>query len=202
VTAGEVQQSASDDAKFLCQTPGLTVAKDCALQDANGKSAVTITVTNSGTADLENCTVTDANFTDAGCPASGPPTGASSAVAVTPSTIASLPAGSAAVTATGTVTGLTKNSCNTTSVTCDIKGSVDPNNPGHEKKLSATAQDTCETCSVQVDKQISCGNASCTNDADCMTQTGDANAKCLSTNAGQRCFVDVGFESTSAGGLR
>src|SRR5206468_7156027 len=116
--------------------------------------------------------------------------------AVTPSTIASLTAGSMTA-ATGTATGLTKDSCNTASVTCEIKGSVDPNNPGHPKTLTGTAQDTCETCSVQIDKQISCGNAPCTSDADCATQTGDATAKCLSANAGQRCFIDVGFESNS-----
>jgi len=69
------------------------------------------------------------------------------------------------------------------------------------KTLTAGAQDTCPTCSVQIDKQISCGNASCTSDADCATQTGDANAKCLSANAGQRCFVDVGFESNGEGGV-
>src|SRR6266581_2151442 len=58
------------------------------------------------------------------------------------------------------------------------------------------------TCTVQIDKQISCGNAPCTSDADCATQTGDANAKCLSANAGQRCFVDVGFESNTEGGVQ
>jgi len=45
----------------------------------------------------------------------------------------------------------------TATVTCEIKGSVDPNNPGHQKTLTATAKDTCETCSAQVDKQVKCG---------------------------------------------
>src|SRR6266478_5760610 len=111
--------TAKDTASFDCQTPGLTVTKDCALRDANGNSAVTITVKNTGTADLENCMVTDTNFTDAACPASGNPTGTSSAVAVSPSTIASLGHGSM-TTATATVAGLTKDSCNTASVTCEI----------------------------------------------------------------------------------
>src|SRR5436190_2639298 len=155
-TPGEVQATAFDEASFQCQTPGLTVTKDCALRDTNGNSAVTITVTNTGTADLEDCTVTDTNFTDAACPASGTPSGTSSPVAVSPSTIASLGHGSM-TTVTGTVAGLTKDSCNTAAVTCEIKGSVDPNNPGHQKTLTATAQDTCETCSVQIDKQIKCG---------------------------------------------
>src|SRR5207247_6572438 len=143
--------TAKDSASFDCQTPGLTVTKDCALRDTNGNSAVTITVKNTGTAELANCVVTDTNFTDAGCPASGNPTGASSAVAVSPSTIASLAAGATAPSVTGTIAGLTQNSCNTVSVTCEIVGSVDPANPSARKKLTATAQDTCETCSVQVD---------------------------------------------------
>src|SRR5437879_6782257 len=96
-----------DTASFECQTPGLTVTKDCALRDANGNSAVTITVKNTGTADLQNCTVSDTNFTDAACPASGTPSGTSSAVTVSPSTIASLTAGNM-TTATGTATGLPK----------------------------------------------------------------------------------------------
>src|SRR5207248_3103322 len=119
--------------------------------------AVTITVKNTGTAELANCVVTDTNFTDAGCPASGNPSGASSAVAVSPSTIASLGAGATAPSVTGTIAGLPQNSCNTTAVTCEIVGSVDPANPSARKKLTATARDTCETCSVKVDKQIKCG---------------------------------------------
>src|SRR5437762_1212271 len=166
--------TAKDTASFDCQTPGLVVTKVCALRDTNGNSAVTITVKNAGTADLENCTVTDTNFTDAACPASGTPSGTSSAAAVNPSTIASLGHGSTA-TATGTVAGLTKDACNTVTVTCEIKGSEDPSNPGHQKTLTATAQDTCETCSVKIDKQIKCG-------------------------AGP--FIDVGFESNSEGGTQ
>src|SRR5437016_8764570 len=141
--------TATDTASFDCQTPGLTVTKDCALRDTNGNSAVTITVKNTGTAELANCVVTDTNFTDAGCPASGTPSGASSAVAVSPSTIASLGAGATAPSVTGTIAGLTQNSCNTTAVTCEIVGSIDPANPAARKKLTATAQDTCETCSVK-----------------------------------------------------
>src|SRR5213593_856832 len=172
-TPGEVQATAFDEANFQCQTPGLTVTKDCALRDANGNSAVTITVQNTGTADLANCVVTDTNFTAAACPASGSPSGASSAVAVSPSTIASLAAGATGPSVTGTIAGLTQNSCNTTAVTCEIVGSVDPANPSARKKLTATAQDTCETCSVKADKQIKCG-------------------------AGP--FIDVGFESNNEDG--
>src|SRR5213596_783931 len=173
--------TAKDSASFDCQTPGLVVTKDCGLRDTNGNSVVTITVQNTGTADLENCTVTDTNFTDAACPASGTPSGASSAAAVNPSTIASLGHGSTA-TATGTVAGLTKDSCNTVSVTCEIKGSVDPNNPGHQKTLTATAQDTCETCSVRIDKQIKCG-AGPFIDVGFVGNNEDGTASCLGWNA-------------------
>src|SRR5213080_4561857 len=174
--------TATDSASFDCQTPGLVVTKDCALRDTNGNSAVTITVKNTGTAELANCVVTDTNFTDAGCPASGNPTGASSAVAVSPSTIASLAAGATAPSVTGTIAGLTQNSCNTTAVTCEIVGSVDPANPSARKKLTATAQDTCETCSVQVDKQIKCG-AGPFNDVGFVTNNEDGTASCLGWNA-------------------
>src|SRR5213076_993936 len=181
-TPGEVQATAFDEANFQCQTPGLTVAKECALRDANGNSAVTITVTNTGTAELANCVVTDTNFTDAGCPASGSPSGASSAVAVSPSTIASLAAGATAPSVTGTIAGLTQNSCNTTAVTCEIVGSVDPANPSARKKLTATAKDTCETCSVKVDKQIKCG-AGPFIDVGFVTNNEDGTASCLGWNA-------------------
>src|SRR5205809_5760223 len=179
-TPGEVQATAFDEASFQCQTPGLTVMKDCALRDIDGNSAVTITVQNTGTADLENCTVTDTNFTDAACPASGDPTGTSSAVAVSPSTIASLAHGAAAP-VTGTVS-VTKDSCNTATVTCEIKGSVDPNNPGHQKTLTATAKDTCETCSVEVDKQIKWG-AGPFIDVGFVSNNEDGTASCLGWNA-------------------
>src|SRR5213593_88505 len=180
-TPGEVQATAFDEANFQCQTPGLVVTKDCALRDVNGNSAITITVQNTGSADLENCTVTDTNFTDAACLASGNPTGTSSAVAVSPSTIASLSHGTM-TTATGTVAGLTKDSCNTARVTCEIKGSVDPNNPGHQKTLTGTAKDTCETCSVKVDKQIKCG-AGPFIDVGFVSNNEDGTASCLGWNA-------------------
>src|SRR5207247_9735070 len=114
--------TAKDSASFDCQTPGLGVTTDCAPTDAtSSNNAITITVQNTGTADLENCGVTDTNFTAAACPASGDPTGTSSAVTVSPSTIASLGHGGMA-TVTGTAHGLTNDSCNTATVTADIKG--------------------------------------------------------------------------------
>src|SRR5947208_2404971 len=180
-TPGEVQATAFDEASFQCQTPGLTVTKECALRDVNGNSAITITVQNTGTADLENCTVTDTNFTDAACPASGSPSGTSSPVSVSPSTIASLAHGTTAAPVTGTVS-VTNESCNTATVTCEIKGSVDPNNPGHQKTLTGKAQDTRETCSVQVDKQIKCG-AGPFIDVGFVSKNEDGTASCLGWNA-------------------
>src|SRR5438094_356685 len=150
-TPGEVQATAFDEASFECQTPGLTVTTVCAEWDVNGNNAITITAENTGTADLENCTITDTNFTAAAWPASGDPTGTSSAVTVSPSTVASLGHGSMA-TVTGTAKDLTNDSCNTAMVTCDIKGSQD--GQGNAKKLSAKAKDTCEVpiCKLAVEK--------------------------------------------------
>jgi len=55
-------------------------------------------------------------------------------------------------TATGTAKDLTNDSCNTATVTCDIKGSQD--GQGNAKKLSAKAKDTCEVpiCELAVEK--------------------------------------------------
>src|SRR6266581_2182701 len=135
--------TATDTASFQCQTPGLTVTKECAEGDVNGNNAITITVENTGTADLENCTITDTNLTGETCTTPPGLPAAEISVAVSPNMF-DLGVGAPAVTATGTITGLTQNSCNTASVTCEIVGSVDPNNPGHAKTLTATAQDTCE----------------------------------------------------------
>src|SRR5213078_1453424 len=173
--------TATDTASFDCQTPGLTVTKDCALRDTNGNSAVTITVKNTGTAELANCKVTDTNLTGESCTTPPGIPMASNPVAVSPNMF-DLGVGAPAVTATGTITGLTQNSCNTASVTCEIVGSVDPNNPGHAKTLTATAQDTCETCSVQVDKQIKCG-AGPFIDVGFVTNNEDGTASCLGWNA-------------------
>src|SRR5207253_2177404 len=173
--------TATDTASFDCQTPGLTVTKDCALRDTNGNSAVTITVTNTGSAALANCKVTDTNLTGETCTTPPGLPAAEISVAVSPNMF-DLGVGAPAVTATGTITGLTQDSCNTVSVTCDIVGSVDPNNPGHPKTLSASAQDTCETCSVKVDKQVKCGAGPFV-DVGFVTNNEDGTASCLGWNA-------------------
>src|SRR6266704_2890744 len=142
--ASSLTTTAFDRATFQCLTPGILVTKNCAVQDASGNSAITITVKNTGTVELDNCAVSDTNFTDAGCPANGAPTGTSHPVPNCSTTIASIAPGATAPVVTCADTGLTTNSCNTTTVTCDIKGSVGP------KKLTGTAQDTCEVCKAQV----------------------------------------------------
>src|SRR5439155_15823733 len=111
--------TAKDSASFDCQTPGLTVTKDCALRDVNGNSAVTITVTNTGSAALANCKVADTNLTGESCTTPPGIPMASNPVAVSPNMF-DLGVGAPAVTATGTITGLAQNSCNTASVTCGI----------------------------------------------------------------------------------
>src|SRR5207245_11187784 len=80
--------TAKDKAKFLCETPGLTVKKTCAVQDPTAKTnAVTVEVMNTSPAppspdgvSLANCVATDNVFT-------GSPTcqgtGASTAVRLT-----------------------------------------------------------------------------------------------------------------------
>src|SRR5437899_1077734 len=138
-TPGELQVTAFDQAKFQCLTPGLAVTKECKVQAAGGTNEVEVTLMNTGTADLQNCVVTDKVFpNDPTCP---PTTTTSTDVTV--AGVASLPAGTSA-TVMGSVTGLTMSACNTVSVTCEIKDSVDPANPSQPKKTPpATDQDVC-----------------------------------------------------------
>jgi len=138
-TPGELQATAFDQAKFQCLTPGLAVTKECKVQAADGTNEVDVTLMNTGTADLQNCVVTDKVFpNDPTCP---PTTTTSTDVTV--AGVASLPAGTSA-TVMGSVTGLTMSACNTVSVTCEIKDSVDPANPSQPKHTPpATDQDVC-----------------------------------------------------------
>src|SRR5213595_892517 len=155
-TPGEVQATAFDEAKFQCLTPGLAVTKVCKVQAADGTNEVDVTLMNTGTADLQNCVVTDKLFpNDPTCP---PTTTTSTDVTVTG--VASLPAGQS-TTVMGSVTGLTTNACNTVSVTCEIKDSVDPANPSQAKKTpAATDQDVCGVPSVSISKVCAAQDAS------------------------------------------
>jgi hypothetical protein len=141
---GGFKASATDEADFECQTPGLEVTKTCDEVDALGNADVSITVTNTGTAPLVNCQVTDELYRDdPTCPAD---VGAGDPQQVTPDMF-DLPSGSQGV--TGTVNTFHE-ACNKVSVTCEIAGTG--------KTITATADDVCEvgTCTVEVDKQISC----------------------------------------------
>jgi len=155
-TPGEVQATAFDEAKFQCLTPGLAVTKACKVQAADGTSEVDVTLMNTGTADLQNCVVTDKVFpNDPTCP---PTTTTSTDVTV--AGVASLPAGQS-TTVMGSVTGLTTNACNTVAVTCEIKDSVDPANPSQPKKTPpATDQDVCPVASVSISKVCAAQDAS------------------------------------------
>ena len=133
--------SDTDTSDFDCQTPGLSVSKDCAPQELVG-NAVTIDVANTGDAVLQNCQVTDEIFeNDLTCPPQGGSTGN---VAVTPSMFGLMPndgqaGGQDEQQVTGTVSGLMANACNQVSVTCDIAGTDGP------KTVSDTDDDLCET---------------------------------------------------------
>src|SRR5213595_349182 len=155
-TPGEVQATAFDEAKFQCLTPGLAVTKVCKVRAADGTNEVDITLMNTGTADLQNCVVTDKVFpNDPTCP---PTTTTSTDVTV--AGVASLLAGQS-TTVMGSVTGLTTNACNTVSVTCEIKDSVDPANPSQPKKTPpATDQDVCAVPSVSISKVCAAQDAS------------------------------------------
>src|SRR5213596_4150861 len=155
-TPGELQATAFDQAKFQCLTPGLAVTKECKVQAADGTNEADVTLMNTGTADLQNCVVTDKVFpNDPTCP---PTTTTSTDVTV--AGVASLPAGQSA-TVMGSVTGMTTNACNTVSVTCEIKDSVDPSNPSQPKKTPpATDQDVCGVPSVSISKVCAAQDAS------------------------------------------
>ena len=145
-TPGEITRTAFDRAKFLCLTPGLTVMKQCQPMVQGGTNNFTITLHNSGSADLANCTVQDTFFP-------GDPTCTNSPTPAPgfPHTVATLAAGGADVQVTGTLTNLPGGqSCNQTVVTCDIVGSVGP------KHLTAMDHTECSvtSCVAQIDKEM------------------------------------------------
>src|SRR2546429_5788801 len=101
-TPGELQATAFDQAKFQCLTPGLAVTKECKVQAADGTNEGDVTLMNTGTADLQNCVVTEKVFpNDPTCP----PTTTTSTDGTRPGA-ASLPAGGATA-ATGGGAGRT-----------------------------------------------------------------------------------------------
>src|SRR5947208_2396580 len=138
-TPGEVQATAFDEAKFQCLTPGLAVTKACKVQAADGTSEVDVTLMNTGTADLQNCVVTDKVFpNDPTCP---PTTTTSTDVTV--AGVASLPAGQS-TTVMGSVTGLEKGACYDVVVTCDVVGATGRTVTSKDEKVCA-ARPPCPT---------------------------------------------------------
>jgi len=121
----------SDTAGFSCQNPNLVITKECADQTA-GNNPITITVDNPGAANLTNCTVTDTyNANNPLCPVNG---GANSVILTGPAQPFTLgPSGQ--VQFTGTIVGLTDETCNKTVVTCNIGDTA--------TQISSTATDQC-----------------------------------------------------------
>jgi hypothetical protein len=135
-TAGlnpDLKTSASDTARVTCQSfPTLTLNKDCLDPGSDGKDVIRITATAS-TADIGfvNCALTDRIFLDdTTCPAD---VGTGTNVPVSPATFNLAP--SATQVSTGVVGPLTKNACNTSSLTCTIAGTTETR--------TATATDVC-----------------------------------------------------------
>src|SRR5437899_61130 len=138
--AAKVDKQVSCDGGLTFHDVGLVTGDEDGHTDVCfGWNEVDGTLMNTGTGALQNCVVTDKVFPhDPTCP---PTTTTSTDVTVTG--VASLPAGQS-TTVMGSVTGLTTNACNTVSVTCEIKDSVDPANPSQPKKTPpATDQDVC-----------------------------------------------------------
>jgi hypothetical protein len=116
----DLKTSAFDTASFQCQTPALRVEKVCEEQDAQGVNAITVTVTNTGDTDLENCVATD--------------TVDSTNVTLSPQPF-NLAANGGQQILTGSVSGLTQDTNNTVTVTCGVVG---------DGTISGTASDVCE----------------------------------------------------------
>jgi|GEM_PF-2735493 len=152
--------TAHDSADFVCQGPGLSVTKTCSPQ-TGGANAVSITATNNGNVNLINCAVVDTN----GAGTSTSPTGACSANGATLDTLTGgtnessilTPAASEASpgyqiaaagqqTWTGSISGLTSNTCNQAVVTCNVDDGT--GNPVLSGGVAITVvgqwQDTCE----------------------------------------------------------
>ena len=169
-----------DIATFECVTPGLTVEKLC----TNDASAdITITVSNTGDADLENCTVTDDIYLDDDtCPVD---VGVGTPVAIgglTTNGTFDLPIG-ATLQGTGSAGPLTKIAANNASVTCYV---VDAYHADETQK-TITAED-CDTCGALCDltliKQDTAGNRmpgvgfTVTGPEGTLNCTTDANGEC------------------------
>ena len=130
----EVQVSDSDTAGFDCQTPGLMITKECVV---NGNTAdVEVTVTNTGSAPLLNCEVTDALDDDDQCNGPFDTDVPLSGDAINPADFALNASGSVGDEQVfdGTV-DLDSTTCNQAAVTCTISGT--------EKQISSDVDELC-----------------------------------------------------------
>ncbi len=134
----------ADSAIFSCQQPTLQLTKTCLAQGSGGVasdvSPVVITATNSGTAPLTSCAVTDAYDTNVSCPQTAP--GANSSVVSADAANPSANPASFTLAASGgtdkfdsNITGLTANACNIAQISCNVDGG--------SEIISATANATC-----------------------------------------------------------
>jgi hypothetical protein len=133
--------SSSDSADLECQTADLAVTKVCDPQVGN-ENTVAITYTNTGTANLVNCTVSDEIYlADDLCPAD---VGTGTVTPVSPASGIDLAPGQSG-TSTGVVFDLTADACNKATVTCEIDGAFD--STGQPKTISGMADDLCTPAS-------------------------------------------------------
>lgn len=123
-----------DSADLNCEAVGLDVTKECLEQDDQGVNIVNVHVENNGLAEnpgvgvatLTNCQLTDPLI-------NGDP--------LTPNPINDVGPG-VTKDATGTIVGLTQETVNEVSVTCDIVGAFD--NDGNQKTVTDNDTDPCE----------------------------------------------------------
>ena len=145
----------TDGAMLMCETAGLNVGKMCEDQDVcEGTNNVTIVITNATDdtdpvpyeADLTNCTVTDALLTTGPTCTYGTDTPLSIPFSIMGSNSDLTPGPDVAdgpVTCTGTVVGLTTDTLNSVTVTCEVEDTCD--NVETCKTKTATATDMCTT---------------------------------------------------------
>ena len=134
------QVSDSDTATLDCEEAKVEVVKECSgAQDPNGDFPYAVTVTNTGTATLENCVISDPGATCSPTSIAGP-----------------LGPGQA-----GVFSCTSPNITNTAAVTCDVAGTLDPST-GQPKKVSDEDSASCNF--VKFDKQVSCDAGQTWND--------------------------------------
>ncbi|HEV2386833.1 MAG TPA: hypothetical protein VGS20_06205 [Candidatus Acidoferrales bacterium] len=146
--------TSSDVADFVCESPGLNIVKTCGPQNGSSQSPVTVTVSNSGTAAVGNCTVTDNYASGASTAAcTGTDIGGGTKTAVT---LTSSPAGTptsgfsvaaaGSVTFDGTISGLAATTCNQANISCTtVAGQTITSPVGDFAQATCPVGTGCET---------------------------------------------------------